>query len=119
MRAHLLAQQQQLLLLLLLPALLLGCCQAGLQHRDTLPTHTVAVRQPSRASAPLAIASLQVVALVVSSQGPELSDVTTPQSVRLYDDLSTWTGGWAGRQLILLPQAAQATAAGSAVQGWV
>lgn len=34
----------------------------------------------------------QVVTQVVCSRGPVLSNVTTAETVRLYDDLSTWTG---------------------------
>lgn len=34
----------------------------------------------------------QVVRRVVASAGPALNETTTPEQVRLYDDLSTWTG---------------------------
>jgi hypothetical protein len=34
----------------------------------------------------------QVVRCVVASAGPSLNETTTPEQVRLYDDLSTWTG---------------------------
>ncbi|KAI3427918.1 hypothetical protein D9Q98_006310 [Chlorella vulgaris] len=34
----------------------------------------------------------QVASRVAGCSGPQLSDVTTPDAVRLYDDLSTWTG---------------------------
>lgn len=37
----------------------------------------------------------RVVARVVGSLGPALNDTTTPDAVRLYDDLSTWTGALA------------------------
>lgn len=34
----------------------------------------------------------RVVGRVVGCAGPALRDTTTPEAVRLYDDLSTWTG---------------------------
>lgn len=43
---------------------------------------------PPRARLP----SPQVASRVAGCSGPQLSDVTTPDAVRLYDDLSTWTG---------------------------